>query len=394
MRRGKESYKYSELLDDRRFIDWVTLPTDELDSYWEQRMSADPDLAQSIASLKFIIGNLRTEENRMSGESKARIRNRLLEYSLNAAKRLRMKRLIRIGASAAAVLLIAGCLWMYRQGQQNVTQIDYRSFLAERGDGEQSGNVELILGQNSRVEIDSADVDIVYSGTGEISINSAKIEKTREAELNRLIVPYGKTSSVTLSDGSRIWVNSGSRIVYPLVFESGKREIYVEGEVFLEVARNKQPFLIKTDNIEISVLGTRFNVSAYHDEDEHSVVLVSGSVTVADISSGKTYKIRPDQKYTLNAVSGDVDIREVDVDEYVSWKSGFWTFRSKDLATVIGKLERHYNVKFLYAGDDLGDIRVSGKLNLKDDIEDVLKAISITTPIHYIIAGNTIELEF
>jgi len=389
-----ESDKYSDLLDDELFIEWILFPTEDLNIYWNQRIANDPDLLSEIESLKYIIKNLQTEKRQLSEDSKSRIWNNLQKNRKTVTKNRYRTLLIRISTSAAVILLVISGIFFFKYGQKTVVEINYQSILAKNNIDEQSESIELILDHKSRVKIDTTNVDIVYSGTGEININSEKIDKSPGVQLNQLIVPYGKTSSITLSDGSKIWVNSGSRLIYPLVFDGEKREIYVEGEIYIEVEKKEQPFLIKTGKLDVRVLGTKFNVSAYRHDEEHSVVLVSGSVAIEDKATSNTNKISPDQKYAYNTQKGSAVIQNVDVNEYISWKSGFLTLKSQDLNTVLNKLRRYYNVTFLYNKDDIKNIRVSGKLNLKDNIDDILRAISITTPINYEISGKTIKLKF
>lgn len=389
------SEKYAELLDDEQFIEWILFPTEELDIYWNRRIASEPGLLDKIESLRFIIGNIQQEKKQLSPNSKARILNNLYKINQKAIRKQRINFYIRVASSVAVVLLIAIGVWMFNiKEEEIIDEVNYQSILAQNDIDEQSESIELILDSKNRVKIDSANVDIVYSGTGEININSEKIEKKSELQLNQLIVPHGKSSSITLSDGSRIWVNSGSRLIYPQVFEGDKREIYVEGEIYIEVEKKEQPFFIKTEKLEVRVLGTTFNVSTYKNDDEHSVVLVSGLVDVKDQENQNVSRILPNQKFTYNSKNASVDIQNVDVDEYISWKFGFLTFKSENLTTVINKLERYYNVNFQYNKTNAKDIRVSGKLNLKDNISEVLKAISITTPMKYEITDKIIKLEF
>lgn len=393
MKQDLDSNTYLELIDDQQFIEWVLFPTDSLEEYWKQRLIDDPELKKEIQSLRLIVQNLRTEKVCLSEESKSRIRNNL-QRSQMMGRRRKKNLFLSMAGSAAAILLIVGGFLLLQQNLKATAEIAYQSILAKDKNGRQSDHVALIWGRHGYVEIDHANVDIVCSETGEIRIDSEIIEKSSKSHENLLVVPYGKTSSVTLSDGSRVWVNAGSRLIFPSVFEGDKREIYVEGEVYLDVVQKDQPFLVKAEKFDTRVLGTQFNISTYPDDEEHSIVLVQGSVAAGNKLSNHTHKIYPNQKYTYRVKEESTNIRQVDVERYVSWKSGFWTLKSEQVMKVLRKLERHYNVTFMYDEDELSDVRISGKLNMKNNIADILEAISITTPMRYEIIDKSVKLFF
>jgi ferric-dicitrate binding protein FerR (iron transport regulator) len=129
------------------------------------------------------------------------------------------------------------------------------------------------------------------------------ISKLSEKHFGQLIVPTGKRASMIFADGSRVTVRPGSKVIFPTMFAQNEREIYVQGEAFLEVSKNKKrPFIVKTELMDVEVLGTSFDVSAYPGENEQSVVLVTGSVKVRSASSDET-KIVPNQRYSFDKTS-------------------------------------------------------------------------------------------
>lgn len=266
-------------------------------------------------------------------------------------------------------------------------------------DGEnslQSENISLILPDDKVLDIRNDSSTVIYDPKGKVSINSEEIDasKSKNAALNQLIVPYGKTTTLTLSDGTKIWVNSGSKLIYPSVFDKEKREIYLAGEIYLDVTGNKErPFVIKTKHIDISVLGTKLNVSAYNDEAIQSVVLVSGRVSVKSKEMKGNYDIFPNQAFAYDVVSEHVDIREVNINNYISWIYGYLFLQSESLDYVIQKMEKHFNIPFTYNVKELKNIRVSGKLDLNKSPEDALKYIGIAAPISYETEENHIKIE-
>lgn len=207
------------------------------------------------------------------------------------------------------------------------------------------------------------------------------ISRQASAVYNELIVPYGKRTLLTLSDGSTIWVNAGSRLIYPFAFENDKREIYIEGEAYLEVTPDKKrPFTVKTKEMEVRVLGTKFNVSAYENEAEQRVVLVEGSVEAGRADRKKNVVLKPDQLYTLSG--GNESVSEVDVTAYISWVHGLYVFESEPLPAILSRLTRYYGINIGYE-PSLGQTTCSGKLDLKDDLQELLRGLADAIPAGY-----------
>ena len=212
--------------------------------------------------------------------------------------------------------------------------------------------------------------------------------------MNKLIVPYGKTTSLILSDSSKIWVNSGTTLIYPPVFDLNKREIYVEGEIYIEVAKKDTlPFVVKTAQMNINVHGTKFNVSAYKEDETQFVVLVEGSVAVKNKKLEKEEELSPDDKYEYSNLSNKDQIEKVNSHDYICWRQGFLHFEDEHLNVVLKKLERFYNIPLHYDADAVKKIIVSGKLDLEENIENVLNIISITTSITFYKSENYIKIE-
>ena len=188
-----------------------------------------------------------------------------------------------------------------------------------------------------------------------------------EGEFNKLVVSYGKRARVTLCDGTKIWANAGTVLLYPTHFEDKKREIYVDGEIYIDVTPNpEKPFIIKTSDMGVKVLGTSFNVSAYREDVEKSVVLVTGKVEVT-ASNGESVRILPNDRFRQSTDKYVVD--KVNVEDYVSWKEGRLSFKNTELGGILKQLSRYYNVRIDY--DKQQQITCSGKLNLDDTIEQI-----------------------
>ncbi|MEY8610825.1 FecR domain-containing protein [Parabacteroides segnis] len=297
---------------------------------------------------------------------------------------------------AAVVAILFTATYYISTNISSRKEVDYSSILSDtKLPDEMLENVTVILGDKEKIEIEDKDAQVSHDEHGNMRVNKKKIDRPKSSfhEYNQLIVPYGKTTQITLSDGSNIWANSGTKLVYPVVFASDKREIYVEGEIYLEVVRNeKHPFVVKTDMTEVNVLGTSFNVSAYKNDKQQFVTLVTGSVAIKTTDKKNTTVIKPNQLYTFEKESHSARLQEVDVNEYICWKDGFLIFHNESLAEVLKKIERYYNVVLVFDPVEISKVTVSGKLDLKSDINETFRIISITAPIVYEKEENVIKI--
>ena len=206
------------------------------------------------------------------------------------------------------------------------------------------------------------------------------MEDKKDTHPYQLKVPYGKRATLKLSDGSQIWVNSGSTIIYPSTFNKNAREIFVEGEVYLEVEPNKDwPFIVTSDQMEIRVLGTSFNLTAYKDEKQTKLVLVDGSV-LAKPKNGNVIEMEPNQMLSINQDASS--IQTVDVSNYISWRDGIYTFRSESIENILLRLSRYYNV-IMKLPSTYSGITCSGKLVMRENLTQLLDGLSSITPMRY-----------
>lgn len=204
-----------------------------------------------------------------------------------------------------------------------------------------------------------------------------------------MVVPVAKRTFLELADGSKIWVNANTRVVYPVAFEKKKREIYVDGEIYIEVYPDKErPFIVKSKKMDIQVLGTKFDVSAYESKQEVSVVLVSGKVNVKTDNRIESV-LKPTDR--LSYKKGTTDIQTVNVENYISWKDGFYTFDNECFSTVLDKLSDYYGKKFEYSVA-AGALRCSGSLNLDEDMVKVLTGLESTMPVNFTIERESVSV--
>ncbi|MDR1222584.1 MAG: FecR domain-containing protein [Tannerella sp.] len=391
MKDSQRQQTYKILLEDDTFFRWLLCPDREIDSYWQQIMQDNPETKQAADELRQIIQHLGVRETHLSEDDKRELWTRIETDYRRKRSRKRRHTFLRY-AAAFGLLIAAGItVWYYSSGSST----DYRSIASDINlPGDRQAHVTVIRPNAEKIEIEASGAELRYDAEGRLSAGPKTVETAASADTasllsavapedgpDCLIVPYGKTTRLVLSDGTLIWVNSGSKLIYSSVFSGNKREIYVEGEVYLEVMPGKAPFIVKTDKLDILVHGTSFNVSAYKDDETQSVALATGSVTVATGRGKKLETLRKNQLFSFAGKTGVFEVSEVDVLDHISWKYGFISYKNERLGEVIKKLERYYNVRILFEKEAVDETTVSGKLDLKENISETFRSISRTAPV-------------
>jgi len=207
---------------------------------------------------------------------------------------------------------------------------------------------------------------------------------------NTISTPAGGQYQVTLPDGTKVWLNALSSLKYPTSFTGQFRTVELTGEGYFEVAKNKnKPFKLKTATQEISVLGTHFNVSAYADDAEIKTTLVEGGVAVKNFSPLATGVLKPGQQAIFHSTG--FSINNVDVEEYIAWKNGFFMFNNEGIKEAMQKLARWYDVDIEYVGDFDG-IYFGGSFSKNNSLQETLKILESTDKFKFKIEGRRIKI--
>lgn len=367
----KTHYNSKDFLSDELFIYWRLYPSKELDQFWAEFINKNDylqdqfiDAIETFDKLNDYSVYKKTEE----------IKQKQVEQ--NKKRRLKFSYTI---ASAVAVALLTLVTYIYFIDNEDI----YRySDIATIGEVMQNNNVQLYSGNRIVTMENNSALKIYEKGkTAVIEYSNLNREVQLENINNKLVVPYGQRSSIILSDGSVVYLNSGTTIEFPKVFNKERREISVSGEIFIEVQKNvNQPFIIHTAKSMITVHGTSFNLSSYADEERESVVLVDGSIEIEN--SGNSLFLKPNEMAEI--AEGKISHSEIDVSEYISWKKGYLELNNIPLDVLLLKISRYYNIKFSYKNElDLSSRSCSGKLFLSDNFDDVLEAFANLTYLNY-----------
>ena len=207
-------------------------------------------------------------------------------------------------------------------------------------------------------------------------------ETNRQAVLNEIIVQKGEKAQVILSDGTHVYLNSGSHFRYPATFSKKKRMVTLTGEAFFEVAKDKiNPFIIGTPNFSVRVTGTSFNLMTYPDDAENSLTLHTGKVF---INQGKQeYAIKPGEKYILETATGMAVIKAADLQKSILWKDGIIVIDSLDLGKIAKILERRFNVQITIRNENYKKIRYAGQFKPRETLEEILELIKKSSPVKF-----------
>ncbi|NMB49748.1 MAG: DUF4974 domain-containing protein [Bacteroidales bacterium] len=207
-----------------------------------------------------------------------------------------------------------------------------------------------------------------------------------------IIAGYGEKAKVVLPDGSKVWINSGSKISYNAEFNQKKRLVFLEGEAYFEAAKDKdRPFIVKTESMDVQALGTSFNVRSYPEDKQSFAVLVEGKIKVN--ASGYEQILGENQRAIFDKATQILFMDSVRADDYVQWKNGNLYFDNQSFEDIARTLSRIFNVDIRFASDKLRSIRFSGTLGMSS-IRNTLDILSLTSPMRYEMRGTTIELYF
>lgn len=258
---------------------------------------------------------------------------------------------------------------------------------------------ELVCADGSKIVLDNHTIIKDKNGllikeekSAILDYSSTKGEFHRN-EYNTISVPLGGEFGVVLSDGSRVWLNSGSTLNFPVTFGGASREVYLTGEAYFEVTKSDVPFMVKTMDVSVKVMGTSFNMSAYHEDERIMTTLVEGKVIVHSRHDDAEYEMKPGFMLSYEKKTNLVSMEECDTDLYASWVNGEFKFRDMRLEDIMIKLNRWYNCEFFYQNTELKDLRFTGAAEKDRPVNYLLEMIEAVTKVHFEIKGKTVILQ-
>lgn len=253
----------------------------------------------------------------------------------------------------------------------------------------------LANGQMIPLGKETTDSTIITDGT-QISASGSGITYADGGEseavvYNKLDIPRGGEFCLTLSDGTRVWLNSETSIQYPVVFGTKERRVFIQGEAYFEVAKDaKKPFTVQFMSSSVTVLGTSFNIRAYPEEKQSQTTLAEGSVRI--YSPGSSMLLKPGEQAEVKALSGEMVKKEVEVKTYTSWKDGRFVFEQEPLENIMRTLERWYDIRVIFRDEGAKRISLSGNLKRYGDFSQVMNMLQMTGDVRFELHGNDVYI--
>lgn len=320
----------------------------------------------------------------------------IIERRIYRKNRLRIKMLWSVAAVLAVLMTVALSL-LFRLPSDNANTELIKVVRIEPG----TTKATLELANGTQIDLTQNDLKEITEQNGGLIINDtlkglqyelSEFDKVKAPVFHTITVPVGGEYHFTLSDGSKVWINSGSELVFPALFVGEKREVFVKGEVYFEVAhREDNPFVVHAGEADIRVLGTKFNVAAYPEESCIRTTLAQGKVSVD--FAGRQVELIPGFQAVADKAGKKLDKGEVDVSMYISWIKGVFEYENMTLASITTQLSRWYDVEFEFSAPEYKDRRFTGVVKKYDDLNDVLKVIEKTTDVRFVINGKNIAVK-
>jgi len=256
----------------------------------------------------------------------------------------------------------------------------------------EDGSVEKVNENSNKIIVNSKGEKVSEQRKSELIYEQKNLQKN-SLVFNTLKVPYGKTFGLVLSDGTKVKLNSGSELKYPVNFidDEKNRMVYLNGEAFFEVKKNtERPFIVNTKEMDIQVLGTKFNVTSYENDEKSYTVLLEGKVAAHNKLDKEEYKIlQPNQRVFFKG--SKLNTEKVNVDKYIAWINNKLVFIDDTFEVIKNKLERKYGITIKNNYEDLNKIMITATFE-NEKIEQVLKTFQTYQPFNYKIKNNVVTI--
>ncbi len=320
-------------------------------------------------------------------------------------KKNRVGKWFRYGLKYAAVFLVVlGVAWgiRYFLPERKIQPLE----IAETEKNEAVlplGKVaRLILSNGEEVNLNDKSVErILEDGNVKVHAGKSLLEYaaqsgnySREMTYNTLIVPRGGEYQVTLSDGTRVWLNAASSLRYPTQFQGKERKVVLSGEGYFEVAPDKEhPFLIEAETSSVQVLGTKFNYKAYPDDPATTIALAEGQIIVKRNKKEKDEALlKPGYGAIINSGKDDIQIQKVNLESELAWINGMFIFDNESLGNIMKRLSRWYDVQITYENGVDTLFHFTGRIQKYENISAILHLIELTRKVKFEVEGREVKV--
>jgi len=335
------------------------------------------------------------EKSRLQGIMYAKILKKLSTEPESGKEQISKTKLVlwrRIGAVAALLFIISSIAYIAHLNMQPKQANHQIADIKPGGNNailtlSNGKNIVLTNAKNGDLANES-EVSVTKTADGRILYSKAGGDGVAASAFNTLTTPKGGQYTVTLSDGTLVYMNSASSLKFPVSFSTKERVVELSGEAYFEVSHNKlKPFKVITNQQVVEVLGTHFNINSFGDDNSIKTVLEEGSVKV--YSKTVSSILKPGQQ---SIVKKDViEVADADVEEALAWKNGYFRFNDENIKSVMPKLARWYNIEVIF-DEQVTDVGFYGTISRSKNISEVLKMLEYTKGVHFKIEGRRITV--
>ena len=399
-------YNVEDFLNDNFFILSILTPDSKSQSYWNTFLFFYPNKKPVIDKARHILESI-TWEHDQSFFTKKEINNLYKEIQseqhCNHVKLRKKTTQILIFASAAIIaLLIVSSFFISSFLKENTTEFEYKetNIYTQRNTHKSKlkqnklvlriGNNDYNFCNNTHIKVDKTGIYANNKGKEKKIISNSLLSD----HFLHLYIPYKMRGSIQLEDNSTLQVNSGSILTFPSKFSSKQREIYLDGEAYASITKDaERRFLIHTNDLNIHVYGTSFNIYSYSSSNEAHIALISGAVKVSTKNDNTLYNINPNQLFHKRKDKNSIEIKDITANDYIKWKDGYIVFSDEKLKYVLERLSFYYGLNIKCDNTALLDKNISGKLVLFNDLISTLDALSHILSFSFNIDNNYIIIK-
>lgn len=287
-------------------------------------------------------------------------------------RKMVQRKILSTGAIAAALLILSFLLWPH------LTPQEQKFYTVENTINKTISVPTLLVGDETLIALTAVTVGDPLGDFADISergIHYTASTEERKVVYNTVIVPAGYTYDVELADGSKITVNAGSELRYPVPFSGNVREVELKGEAYFDITKSNRPMVIKVGTSLVKVYGTKFTINQYSSCELVETVLLEGSIGMTN-SGMEEFLLQPNQRAVYNSKSGEIDVSEVDAENYIAWREGVFKYSHTNVLKVLDDISRWYGVRF-EVHKNLTSCMLTLNVNKDMTIEQIISSLEL-----------------
>lgn len=368
----------------------------KLEKDWKKEKGGKFQLYNEICEPQKVLDKHKQYQNVSIEDARRLVHKKITQQNRSLPTAILSRRIMKYAAIFIGIVLTTSLILYLQKGSQ-------ADLLADLDGSPGASKATLILSDGMQIDLAPISSGISMKKDGvtilkdneSIIYSSDQVNKTEEeVKMNTLLVPRGGKWIMTLEDGTKIWLNSDSKLTYPSEFKGAERRVHLIGEGFFEVAHDPDhPFIVSTTYTDTKVLGTSFNIKAYPNEKVVETTLVEGIVGLSQYINNTSLVMEPGFQAIVPLDSSKMIYNSVDVSVYTAWKDGQFEFRDESLETIMNSLERWYDVDVSYSDERLKELHFTTRLKRYNKIQDLLILIEQTQKVKFAYENNQIIIK-